>query len=475
MIKREIGKMDKNGGTKQSSRLVVIGLDSADFDLIQKWVHEGHLPTIAGLMESGSWGTLRSTANVGSASVWPSFFSGVSPAKHCGLGRRRLKSGTYRIIHDRNARVIKRDPFWLQLSQAGKRIAVLDVPRTYPSDGFNGIQLVDWGTHDKDWGASSYPREYLKHIIDRFGPYPIPDFNEFLYTNTELSALSEFSKALISSVKKKELVSQYILEQESWDLFITVFSEPHGGGHLLWHLMDRDHPAYDSKIAQLLGDSLLNIYSSIDSAISKLMDVASDVNFLIVSPAGMGPDYTGSHLLPEILKRLDLVVGRQRTPPDNTLSEKIKYSANKLFELVPAGRWGPQAIINLKNMLPVGILKAIEPLKKLIPKQTLNSVKSQLKTIGRSWRSRKAFCTPSDFNGSIRINVKGREPEGLVEPGAEYESLCSDLIRELGNFINIDTGEKAASDVLRVHQMYTGEYLDELPDIVVKWGWGYTS
>ena len=83
--------MDKNNGYDQSNRVVVIGLDSADFYLIQKWINEGHLPAMASLMTRGCFGKLNSTADIGSGTVWPSFFTGASPARHCGLlnARRR--------------------------------------------------------------------------------------------------------------------------------------------------------------------------------------------------------------------------------------------------------------------------------------------------------------------------------------------------------------------------------------------------
>lgn len=80
-----------------------------------------------------------------------------------------------------------------------------------------------------------------------------------------------------------------------------------------------------------------------------------------------------------------------------------------------------------------------------------------------------SFCYPSDFNGAVRINLKGREPGCLVEPDTEYDPLCKELAFELSRLINIDTGERAVRDVLRVRSAYKGEYLGELSDIVVKW------
>lgn len=245
--------MDKNSGNKQSNRIVVIGLDSADFYLIQKWVDEGHLPAMASLIARGSWGKLNSTADVGSNTVWPTFFTGTSPAKNYGFCIRRIKSGTYRVIDEPYANMIKREPFWLQLSRAGKRIAILDVPVTYPIEGLNGIHLVAWGVHGPCWHQDSWPPELIKEVISRFGSYP-HSCPEIVSRYAEVNQMGEFYGELISGVKKKGSVSTYFLDQEAWDLFITVFAESHCAGHNLWYLMDENHPAYDSEIARTLGN-----------------------------------------------------------------------------------------------------------------------------------------------------------------------------------------------------------------------------
>ena len=461
--------MDKNSGRKQDSRVVVIGLDSADYYLVKKWVNERCLPTIASLISRGSWGKLDSTADIGSGTVWPSFFTGASPAKHRGLmlHERRLKPGTYRLIYEPSyADLIKREPFWLQLSRAGKRMAILDVPKTHPIKGLNGIQLMGWGVHSPSWHPDSWPPEIIEEVNSRFGSYPAPDDDEF--TPKGLSQLSKFYRELISGVEKKGLVSRYFLDQEAWDLYMTAFAETHCVGHNFWHLTDENHPEYDSELAKTLGDSVFNVYSLIDSEIAKIIDSAPDVTFFIVSPEGMGPSYTGSHLLPEILRRLG--IRPQETSSGSALSKGFKNPADRLRQLMPAVRWGPDAAVrNLKSKLPASVVKALELGKRLVPQKTWNTWRCYLMTLGNDWQSSRAFPLPSDFNGAIRINLKGREAEGLVEPGAEYESLCDELIQELSQLVNIDTGKKVVSEVVRVDQIHKGDYLHELPDIVVRW------
>jgi predicted AlkP superfamily phosphohydrolase/phosphomutase len=463
--------MNKNGGEKQGNpnRIVVIGVDSADFYLVQEWVSEGYLPAMASLIARGCWGKLNSTADIGSGTVWPSFFTGSSPAKHRGLHLhgRRIKPGTYRLAYfPPRANLLKREPFWLQLSLAGKRIAVLDVPMTYPIEGLNGIQLVGWGAHSPQWRPDSWPPEIINDVISSYGSNPAADDDEF--TPKTLDELSNFYTALTAGIEKKGLISRSFLDKEAWDLLITVFAESHCVGHNFWHLTDENHPEYDSESAKTLGDSIFNVYSLIDSEMSRIIDSAPDATFFIVSTEGMGASYTGSHLLPEILRRLGM--GPEEISLDNNLSKRFKISAKRLRQLMPSVRWGPDASMrNIKGKLPVSLVKAIELGKRLVPQDTWHSLKCYLSSLGNDWRWSRAFPLPSDFNGAIRINLKGREPEGRVEPGAEYEALCDELIEEISKLINVDTGKMAVSKVIRVDRIHKGEYLDELPDIVVRW------
>lgn len=153
---------------------------------------------------------------------------------------------------------------------------------------------------------SSYPSNLIKEVLSRFGTYAVPNCDEFHLEDT--SQYKNFYERLTSGAKQKGLLSEYFLVQQDWDLFLTVFGEPHCAGHHLWHIIDIHHPNYKPPdIGNVLGNVIRDIYSTIDSSISKLINAAPDSTFIIISPHGMGPNYSGTHLLPEILRRLEMV------------------------------------------------------------------------------------------------------------------------------------------------------------------------
>ena len=435
------------------NRIIVIGLDATDPDLIENWSREGYLPTMTSLMTQGSWGRLASPAEISTGPAWPSLFASVSPARQGRFFYRQLKTGTYGI-HKKYANEIKASPFWLQLSRAGKRVAIIDVPKTYPIEGINGIQIIGWGVHSPNWKRSSYPSELIEEVLSRFGTYPVPNCDEFRLKNG--SQYENFYKKLIAGAKQKGLISEYFLAQEYWDLFLTVFGEPHCAGHHLWHLIDTNHPDHDPEISKVLDNVMRDIYSTIDSAISNLLNAAPESTFIIISPHGMGPNYSGVHLLPEVLTRLGMVV-----MPVRDSKSIFAHFSNYIWS-----RWLLKIRDKSIEMLP---LKIISMIRRILPQDVWDNLTCYLLAAGNEWKWSRAFCIPGDFPGAIRINLKGREPNGLVEPGKEYDALCDELITELESLLNPDTGKKAVSEVLRIDKLYQGEQLWELPDLIVKW------
>ncbi len=70
--------------------------------------------------------------------------------------------------------------------------------------------------------------------------------------------------------------------------------------------------------------------------------------------------------------------------------------------------------------------------------------------------------------GAVRINLRGREPHGRVA-AADYERVVDELCASLGELRSIDTGRSAIDEVVPVHARYSGECLDDLPDVLVVW------
>ncbi|MGH7801124.1 MAG: alkaline phosphatase family protein [Thermodesulfobacteriota bacterium] len=456
--------MDNNHRRKDRVQVIAIGIDVASPELIEKWSMDGHLSTLASLIDRGSWGRVISTSDLSSGSIWPTFFTGVSPAKHGQFfTHMQLINGTYRI-DKKYANQVKRDPFWFLMNRTGKRIAVIDVPQTYPLKELNGVQIVGWGAEYPAWKRSSWPPKLIGEIITRFGTHPLGDEYRLSIKPETDREYNDLYKKLISGAEKKGAISTYLLKQQPWDFFLTIFPETHWATHLLWQFLDESHPDYNPEIAKTFKNAFLNLFTVVDSWISKFMEVMPDATFLVFSLSGMGPNYSGWHLLPEVLQRMGMT-----TDIPNDSGSGIRWLSNLskgLGGFMPTRKWGSYKIRKVEDSLS---LRTIEIAKQIIPRRIWDKWTRQLLYAGNNWKWSRAFCIPNDYAGAIRINLKGREPHGLVEQGEEYNDLCDALIKELSALENPDTEKKAVSEVLRIDKIYHGEYIWDLPDLVVKW------
>jgi predicted AlkP superfamily phosphohydrolase/phosphomutase len=84
------------------------------------------------------------------------------------------------------------------------------------------------------------------------------------------------------------------------------------------------------------------------------------------------------------------------------------------------------------------------------------------------WSRTRAFCLPTDLEGYIRVNLMGREPQGIVKPD-EYEGVCDELCAELSRLVDPASGRPAVREVIRTRQRYPGDRQDWLPDLIVLW------
>ncbi|HTU01803.1 MAG TPA: alkaline phosphatase family protein, partial [Candidatus Sulfotelmatobacter sp.] len=384
-------------------RLLVLGLDAADRDLVRGWAEDGDLPCLAKLLESGVTIPVSTPPAVLEGAVWPTLITGSSPASHGMFATLKIKPGTYEVEEAMRADRLPTPPFWAQLSRAGKRVAVIDAPFARPVRGLNGIQVTNWGAHDAwAWPRSSWPARLVRDLVRRFGPHPVPRCDS---PGRSLHDYESLRDCLISGVEKKTALLRHCLALEDWDLFFGIFSESHCAGHQLWHLMDSEHPRHAPEAPHSLRDALRAVYRALDAGLAALLDaVPPGTHILLLLSHGMGPWYDGSHLLDALLDRLtqQLVRGAPRSGPT--------WSPHPARGLLWRGRACLPPLVRQK-------------VRELFPGPVARLWTWTHPAPTFPWHTKSAFAMPSyNMTGGIRINLKGREPAGLVEPGRQYET-----------------------------------------------------
>jgi predicted AlkP superfamily phosphohydrolase/phosphomutase len=429
-------------------RVIVLALDAASPPLLEQWAHDGTLPNIRALMAHGLTGSVRGLDGFFIGSTWPSFCTGANPGRHGFHYQLQLVPGSYQLRNVVDGEPTRVEPFWKRMGAAGRRVAVLDVPLCKLDRHINGVQIVEWGVHDDLYGFGASRPALERGVRARFGRHLVGGDCDGI--SADLGDCGKFAELLVKSIEQKTRLTLEILAQERWDFAIQVFSESHCVGHQCWHLHDVRHPAYDPARLPASGDPVRKVYQRLDRAVGELAGSASDALFILMTAHGMTHWYGADFLLKDILIGLGAAV-TLTVPPASPRpgSAGISLIERAWHKLPGPVRWMAAQLRDRLGRAPRG------------PPGRLSD--------GFDPGATRCFPMRNGIGTSgIRLNVVGREPLGLLQPGRDAEqfmaSLSDDLLR-----LTDDSGRPLVACVRRSAQLYDGAALASLPDLVVEW------
>ena len=123
-------------------RVIFIGLDGADWSLLDQYTARGVMPTLAKLVSEGSSGTIKTISPPLSPLIWTTMMTGVSPLEHRILDFLRVNPGSQQrepITSDER----KVPALWNMATAAGKKVGALGFWATYPAETINGLMVSD--------------------------------------------------------------------------------------------------------------------------------------------------------------------------------------------------------------------------------------------------------------------------------------------------------------------------------------------
>ncbi len=424
-------------------RTVVLGADSLDLLLVERWAAQGLLPYFQSMLRSGPLVRLGAVSRVLQGALWPSLLSGRSPGHHGTFYLTQLASGTYNL-EQIAADHVAPDPYYGRLEANGVRCAIVDIPNDMPVKGFNGLHVVDWLTEFRFWRFTTQPGASRREIERRVGA--LNPSGGYGPTADSLEGHRLLRRRLERSMAMKSALTKELLERVDLDHIFVVFAEPHKAGHFLWKYMDPAHPDHVHAEPDLR-DALLGIYQLLDRQLAELSSrLTPRDNLVIFSDHGMQANYRGDQFVAPILARLGL-------SPLECGSYLNGSASRSSGTAVRAGLIALRALIN-----------------SAAPASVRQWLRRRFGAAARvDWRRTRVFQLPTDRNSYLRVNLRGREPEGVVAPGEEYERLLALIEGEFRALLNVQTGKPAVEEVFKVHSLYPGPRVDDLPDIAILW------
>ena len=422
------------------NRVLVIGLDGATLDLLEPWAQAGHLPVMAELMAKGSYGRLRSVYPVLSSAAWTSFMTGMNPGKHGVYDFVKREPGSYHLRPV--TRHMSGCSLWRILSDHGMRVGVVNVPMTYPPEPVNGFLVSGLGTPDhRDF---TYPPTLSDRLlqegyrVNRRVFHQRPG-NEQAFLDDTYDISEKLTHATLR-----------LMGEEPWDFFMVVYRDTDEMAHAFWSYMDETHPMYDATAAQPYRDAILDCYRRLDQTIGELGATAGpETTVLIISDHGTGPLYKDV-LLNEWLRREGFLVIKPPKAIRHTLAQLGLTRANVSRTLRALGL--SRAEGRIKDFLGEQI--------KVLPRNTWGDFAEVI-----DWSKTKAYSY--GYHGQIYINMSGREPEGIVAPGEEFEHVRTQICQALRHWSDPDDDQPVVSALYKTNELFHGPHIGDAPDLIV--------
>lgn len=370
-------------------KVLVLGFDGASPKLIDKWIN--YLPTFKMFKENGILGQTIPPLPAQTPVAWTTFMTGKNPGKHGIFSFAMRKTGTYerKIIQPE---MLESETLWHILSQKSKKVGVINVPMT-KGETVNGFIIPGFlskteGTPLPDNVKTKVQRKLgLKRLVG--------DVETEILKKVE-NKPNLFFERVNEITDETAQVSKYLLQEEDWDFFMTVFMGTDRIQHFFWRYVDEAHPRYEkTQFTELVKE----YYIKVDGIVKNFLDSVDENTLLIViSDHGFCPVHKEVFV--------------------NNYLEELGFLKTK------------NGKIDLEN--------------------------SQAVSYGY---------------GDIWLNVKGREPYGLINPSDEYKSMRDEIIYKLKK-IRINA-EKPWKDVKKREGIYWGNYLRNAPDLLIifKSGW----
>ncbi len=404
----------------------MLGLDGVGWPMLTPAFEAGHMPNLKGLFERGASGELTSTVPPYTPPGWTSIFTGVNPGKHgifgFTLGNVQRKGGLVRL--DR----VKAPALWNAANAQGARVGLFNIPMTYPPppvDGFSvsGMLTPEGGGSTPD--NYTHPDSLAKKIADSVGAYEIDievDYDEDWRSTAIIERLSR------NVALKRRALATLLQDDGDLPLLFAVIESPDRLMHAHYKYIDPRCEHFERPEASAIRDRAWSFFDEMDEVIGDLLSWAGNDGYVVtMSDHGFGP------------------------------KEKVLNVNLALKE------WGMLTVGGAAGVGQApGLRKVARKVKGVVPKTVWKRAKHA--ALGNiDWSKTRAFSSPNPQQG-IYLNVKGREPNGIVDD-ADYERVRDEVIERLHELRDPHDGEPVVDLVHKREDVMHGPEANDAPDL----------
>jgi len=403
-----------------ANRVLIVGWDGADWDILDPLLEAGDLPNLAALIARGRKGVSRSCTPSHSWAAWPTFLTGRDPAGHGVFDILEYRPGATRRLPVSSRSILA--PIWpARLTDAGRRSLVVNVPLTYPAPEINGVAIA--GGVIPQGTTYSHPAD----AGPRLG-WPINGGSWTTFRGRPLDLVADVEDV----TRRRAEAMRQLLDEEPWDAACMVFVSPDRIQHCLLEYVHPGHPDFPAASQTPTADRVRDVYRLLDRELGTLVERTDDDDLvLLMSDHGHQP-VTRALNMNRVLEQLGhLQMGR----------------GSALVSLLAWGRVRSMARVVYDRLGLHG--------KVAVPTTPID------------WSGTTAYTSVTSTGEGVSIALRGREPEGTVAP-EDYGRVRDAVARSLLEFADPATGHHPIAAAHRKEDVLDGPYLDRAPDLLLE-------
>lgn len=426
------------------SKVLVIIIDAMDSIQVSKY--EYHLPNLKKLKKDSPEITLTSVYPPDSPTALASIYTGLNPARH-GVVHfvDPLERASIMSNDDFDNTVLKGNTFWDIAGRFGRKVCVILPFLGYPVWPVNGIMVGKSAVKDD---VQIFPKslsgKYDLSLLNTVRGFPGRKGNIALYLERQRSFV----------LQQLDLTLK-MLTEESWDLSVFYSGIIDSIHHPFWRYCDEKDPSYPGP--NPYQNVIKDFYFLHDQVIGKLIEaVDSDTTVILLSDHGHGMRPIKLLNINEFLRQRGFLIPRAKNIVSKGLVHIIEKVKRLSLDFVSRHDMGNSAAMLLR----------------LFP----SAKKVYTSPLSIDWSKTLAYV--SDLSGIKSYPYGGINIVKENLTSKDYEELRDLIIGEIREIKEPNTNEKLVNLICRREDLYSGEYLNKYPDIVLElkddWGIGWS-
>jgi ATP sulfurylase len=330
--------------TDEQRKVLVIGLDCATPQLVfDQW--RDKLPNLSKLMEGGTYGVLESSIPPITVPAWMSMVTSKDPGRLGFYGFRNRADYSYDKMRIANSSAVTEDTLWDILSRAGKKVALVGVPQTYPVKPTNGYVITSFLTPSTQ-SQYTYPADLKGEIEEWVGEYML-DVDNFRTEDKD-----NLLRDIYEMTEKRFKVIGHMLREKEWDFFMLVEMGVDRIHHAFWKYFDPQHPKYEA--GSRYENAIEEYYEYLDREIGKILDTIDDDTVVLAVSDHGARHMEGGICINEWLRQEGYLTLKEE-PAGIVPLEKVEIDWDRTKAWGAGGYYG-RLFLNVQGREPQGVI-----------------------------------------------------------------------------------------------------------------------